>query len=212
MTRFEPTRPIRPDRLNALSDAVFAIAMTLLALDVRVPADVRDHPDFLRALPTFLTQLAVYALGFFIIAQYWLSHHRVMRYVTEIDHRAMVRTIAVLAGVAALPIATSLIGHEARFPEATAIAAAMLALTSLLNSWLNLWLLRPGLSEIDPAVRARMLARGPVTAGLFALAIPLAYLLPDSSYAPLVWWSLVATGPITTGVLRVTARLRSRPA
>jgi uncharacterized membrane protein len=200
-------------RLNALCDGVFAIAMTLLALEVRVPQPA-GRQEFRDRLPEFFVELSVYALAFFIIGQYWQSHHRVMKYVQQVDRRAVRWTIALLASVAALPITVELITHDAQFPEAVVVAAALLTLTSLLNLSLQLALLRPELSEITRATRRMLLLRSGVTAVIFAAAAPLAYLLPRSSSAPLVWWALVLTGTLVRGLDRLVERAggtRARP-
>ena len=189
-----------PHRLNALADGVFAIAMTLLALEVRFPAGIGSRSAFRAALPGFFLQLAVFALGFFVIGQYWQRHHRVMHLVEWVDRRDIRRTILALAGVAAAPVAVDLITHDAQFPEAVATAAGMLALTSLLFLFLEAALLRPGLALIEPRPRRLMLIRGLYSVVVFGSAIPLAYLLPDSSKVPLVWWAMVLVGPVSTGV------------
>ncbi len=198
----------RPHRLNALADGVFAIAMTLLALEVRFPAGIGSRSAFRAALPGFFLQLGVFALGFFVIGQYWQRHHRVMHLVEWVDRRDVRRTILALAGVAATPVAVDLITHDAQFPEAVAIAAGMLALTSLLFLFLEAALLRPGLAVIEPRPRRVTLIRGIYSVVVFGSAVPLAYLLPDSSKVPLVWWAMVLVGPVSTGVDRAWQRLR----
>ncbi|MGZ4508033.1 MAG: TMEM175 family protein, partial [Blastococcus sp.] len=160
------------------------------------------------AVPGFLLQLAVFALGFFIIAQVWQRHHRVMHYVEWVDRRDIRRTVLMLAGVASLPIAVDLVTHDAQFPEAVVIAAAMLSVTSLFMLWLDVALLRPGLAVVAPAVRRLLMIRGVYSVVVFLSAIPLAYLLPTSGRAPLVWWAMALVGPVSTGVDRVWTRVR----
>lgn len=197
----------RPHRLNALADGVFAIALTLLALEVRLPSGIGTRAQFRAAVPGFLLQLAVYALGFFIIAQVWQRHHRVMHRVEWVDRRDVRRTVLLLAGVASLPVAVDLVTHDAQFPEAVAIAAGMLALTSLFALWLEAALLRPGLAVVEPQVRRMLMIRGVYSVVVFLLAVPLAYLLPTSARAPLVWWALTVGNPVSTGVDRVVTRV-----
>jgi uncharacterized membrane protein len=197
-------------RLNALCDGVFAIAMTLLALELRIP-DAGDDPGRFRSmLPEFAGQLGLYALGFVIIGRFWQSHHRLGVHVHHVDQVAIRRTIALLAGVSALPVATALLVRDGQFPEAVAVAAGLMTLTGLLSLWLYRRLARPELSDLDPGTRAHLLRRGALSTLVLALALPLAYLLPDSSYAPLVWWALLLVEPAARGLGRRSAS-RHRP-
>jgi uncharacterized membrane protein len=197
-------------RLNALCDGVFAIAMTLLALEIRIPDAGDDPVRFRSLLPEFAGQLGLYALGFVIIGRFWQSHHRLGVHVHHVDQVAIRRTIALLAGVSALPVATALLVRDGQFPEAVAVAAGLMTLTGLLSLWLYRRLARPELSDLDPGTRAHLLRRGALSTLVLALALPLAYLLPDSSYAPLVWWALLLVEPAARGLGRRSAS-RHRP-
>lgn len=200
-----------PDRLNTFCDGVFAIAVTLLALSVRVPTDVAGRAQFSAAVPRLLGDLGVYALGFFVVGQYWQAHHRGMRRVEEIDDRVVRRTVLFLAGVAAVPVAIGLLVHDGGFPEAVTIASALLALTSLASAWTFAAALRPGLATVTADVRRRVLLRGVVTAVVFALAIPVAYLLPPSrsGSAPYVWLLLLVSGLLVDGADRADRAVRA---
>lgn len=65
-------------RLLALSDGVFAIAMTLLVLDIRVPDEVHGD-DFLRAMADLRPAIAGYLISYLVIGVLWLTHHRLFR-------------------------------------------------------------------------------------------------------------------------------------
>lgn len=67
------------ERIVLFSDAVFAIAITLLALEVRVPEV--DADALPQALLELLPRIGVYTLSFLIVGLYWVGHHRVFRYV-----------------------------------------------------------------------------------------------------------------------------------
>lgn len=99
-------------RLFGLSDAVFAIAMTLLALDLTVP-DLGRHPDdqaLRRALLDQGPHYAAFLVSFYVIASYWLRHNTEMRTV-QANHPALVRrTISLLLVVCTLPFASDLLG------------------------------------------------------------------------------------------------------
>jgi uncharacterized membrane protein len=100
------------DRLAFFSDAVMAIAITLLVIDLRVPEMARSAaasglgPALLKLWPGFLG----YLLSFFFIGNYWLSHHRFFRPVVRYDDRLALLNTAFLFFIALLPFSTRLIG------------------------------------------------------------------------------------------------------
>ncbi len=94
------------DRLIMLSDGVFAIAITLLALDVRVPAGAEDH--FASLWAALKPLLSAYALSFLVISAYWLLHRRFMAAILRVDAIAAVLNLLILGLVALLPAGTRL--------------------------------------------------------------------------------------------------------
>jgi hypothetical protein len=74
---------VNKQRLEAFTDGVYAIVITLLILDIRIPEVPPDSlgPALLRILP----QVFTYVLSFFIIGLYWFSHHRIAQQVKQID-------------------------------------------------------------------------------------------------------------------------------
>src|SRR5215813_6130272 len=67
------------DRLLVLSDGVFAIAITLLVINIRRPSDIPNEAQFNEALETVLGQALIYIITFVVIAAYWSQHRRVVR-------------------------------------------------------------------------------------------------------------------------------------
>jgi len=100
------------DRILFFSDAVMAIAITLLVIDLRVPEMAREvaeaglGPALLKLWPNYLG----YLLSFYIIGNYWLSHHRLFRPVRRYDDRLTLLNLLFLFFVALLPFSTRLIG------------------------------------------------------------------------------------------------------
>ncbi len=96
------------DRLVFFSDAVMAIAITLLVIDLKVPETAGGLGPALRELwPNYLA----YVFSFFIIGQYWLSHHRLFRPIRRYDDRLAVLNLLFLFFVALIPFSTRLIGR-----------------------------------------------------------------------------------------------------
>ena len=80
----KPSREFELERLVFFSDAVFAIAITLLVVDIGVPAEVPD-PDVPGAILRLLPQFAPFALSFAVIGTYWAAHHRIFRFIERWD-------------------------------------------------------------------------------------------------------------------------------
>jgi uncharacterized membrane protein len=125
-------------RLLTLSDGVFAIAMTLLALDLKVPADL-GHPtdaDLRHALAQNSGNYWAFLVSFFVVASYW-GRHRQLMHAVETTHPALIRdTMFLLFFVAIMPFPASLIGNYGSTPIALAVyggvnAAASIALMAL---------------------------------------------------------------------------------
>ncbi|HSA95255.1 MAG TPA: TMEM175 family protein [Acidobacteriota bacterium] len=94
------------ERIVLFSDAVMAIAITLLVLDLRAP----DSPHGLvRALLALWPSYLSYLFSFFIIGSYWLSHHRLFRPIVRYDDRLAVLNLGFLFFIALIPFSTKLI-------------------------------------------------------------------------------------------------------
>jgi uncharacterized membrane protein len=99
-------------RVFGLADAVFAISMTLLALDLKVPA-LGPSPTTAALGHALLKQLTAYEsflISFYVTAGYWRSHHREMRAVTAVSPLLLRLTFFLLLMVTTMPFAASLLG------------------------------------------------------------------------------------------------------
>jgi len=97
-------------RVEAFSDGVFAIAMTLLVLNVRVPNT--DQPGQLGSLlwqqwPSYLA----FVISFAFIGIMWVNHHRLFVHIRRIDHMLLVLNGALLLGVTAVPFPTAVLAQ-----------------------------------------------------------------------------------------------------
>ena len=88
------------ERLIFFSDAIFAIAMTLLVLDIPRP---RSGADLTTFLTTHDGKFIAFFISFWVIALFWLGHHRLFRYVRHYDHGLLMLNLGLLFCVAFLP-------------------------------------------------------------------------------------------------------------
>jgi uncharacterized membrane protein len=128
-------------RLEAFSDGVFAIAITLLALDLRVPELPLPTPHALTVTliaqwPTYLSFL----LSFLTLLVAWVYHHRLLQGVLRADTRLLFANGLLLLVVSAVPFPTALLGAFLTTPAASVASALYAAYIGLLNLTYNiLW-------------------------------------------------------------------------
>lgn len=99
-------------RLEAFSDGVLAIAVTLLILDIRVP--LGEHGHLGRALGQQWPQYVAYLSSFLIIGIIWLNHHATVNLLARTDHRLQTLNLLLLLTVSVLPWPTALLAEYTR--------------------------------------------------------------------------------------------------
>jgi uncharacterized membrane protein len=116
------------ERIAALSDGLFAIAMTFIVLELKVPAHTSVHSevDLLRALADLGPHFATYVMSFLTLAIFWSGQQAQLNSLARSDRPFAMIQIAFLAAVAILPFSTSLLGDYITWR------------TALVIYWLNL--------------------------------------------------------------------------
>jgi uncharacterized membrane protein len=104
-------------RLEALSDAIFAIVMTLLVLELKVPNDV-VHGQLWPALRLDGEDWVAFVITFFISARYWMLQHNVFKLTEGFTHHAAILTFLFLGFVTILPFSSTLLGRHISEPLA----------------------------------------------------------------------------------------------
>ena len=97
---------MRTSRLEAFSDGVFAIAGTLLILELRVPT---DQPDLTRSLLELWPAYAAYLVSFLTIGIIWVNHHTLLEHCRRVDRRFLYLNLLLLISVGIVPFPTSLV-------------------------------------------------------------------------------------------------------
>ena len=119
----EPT----PARIAAFSDSVFAIIITLLVLDLRVPREEALREGSL--VSVLLHQWPVYVafvVSFLQVGVVWANHHAMFHYIRRTDHRLLVYNLMLLLCTAVLPFTSALLSEYARASDAELRIAALL--------------------------------------------------------------------------------------
>jgi uncharacterized membrane protein len=111
-THEEPHRFVKLSRLEALGDAIFAFALTLLALDLRLP-DIKGD-DLAQGISAFLPKLFIFVFAFLVIAQEWDVHQRTMMHIAHADGPFMWLCILSLMFIVLMPASADILG---RYPQ-----------------------------------------------------------------------------------------------
>jgi uncharacterized membrane protein len=197
-----------PERLEAFSDGVFAIAITLLVLEIRVPSsDELDNPaTLIKALGALWPSYVGYLLSFVTIGIIWANHHNLFRLVGRVSHGLILANLLLLLTVGFVPFPTALLAATLETPSAQIgvliYAATFVAVAVAFNVlWYEIrtrrGVLRPDVEARSIAAISRSYRLGPpgyMAAFVGALISPvlgmavivvltMLYLLPSSSGA-----------------------------
>jgi uncharacterized membrane protein len=171
-TRYNAIAGTSAERLAALSDGLFAVAMTLLVLDLRVPAieAIHGEADLRQALIGLAPRVLIYLMSFLTLGIFWVGQQTQLNFVARSDRTLSWLHLAFLFSVSLMPFSTSLMAEYIAYR------------TALLVYWLNILLLgivlyltwryavRAGLTsaEVTPTVRHSMERRILIAQGLYA--------------------------------------------
>ena len=197
-----------PERLEAFSDGVFAIAITLLVLEIRVPSgdQLTDPDELIKALGALWPSYVAYLISFVTIGIMWANHHNLFRLVARVSHGLILANLLLLLTVGFVPFPTALLAATLETPSAQigvlVYAATFIAVAIAFNVlWYEIrtrpGVIRPEVEAWSIAAISRSYRLGPpgyLVAFIGALISPmlgmavlvvltLLYLLPSSSGA-----------------------------
>jgi len=174
---------LRLTRIEALSDGVFAIILTLLVLELKVPA-LKDHASvgellhhLYEALPKFVSWL----ISFVILCKFWLNHHHILGLARHANYAMVWLNAIFLLGQSFIPFPTALAGEYPTNPLAVSFFGIVFAINTLLFLALHAYIVRHLIKpELVPLQDPHGLIKG--------LVGPLSYLVG----AALAWVSMHA--------------------
>lgn len=182
-------------RILAFTDGVFAIAITLLVLQIEVPAGLTSNSDFIDELSGLWPDLFAFAISFMVIGIYWVNHHRLMRMVREYDHALMGVTMLYLFWVVLLPFSSQLIGeYGSKVTLSTVFYILNLALIAISQAMMTRVILTHKLNdpkwnwELESSFKSSL-----YMAAVFIATAPLGLLL--GGWTPLLWLILFRIDP-----------------
>jgi uncharacterized membrane protein len=178
---------MRTERINAFSDGVIAILITILVLELKIPHGA-DLADLSGLLPVFLA----YVLSFVVIAIYWNNHHHMLYLTDRITGGILWANLHLLFWLSLMPFVTGWMGENHFAPLPTALYGVVLLFAGVAYYILEQTIIRSqgASSRLREAVGGDR--KGVISVVLYAVAIPLAFvnqLLSDALYVlvALMW-------------------------
>jgi uncharacterized membrane protein len=174
-------------RLEAFSDGVVAILITILVLELKVP-----HGATLEALRPLLPVFLTYVLSFVYLGIYWNNHHHLLHATTRVNGRILWANLHLLFWLSLVPFTTGWMGENHFAPLPSAAYGAVLLLAAVAYTILQ----RAIIAEQGPGSRLATAVgedrKGKVSLALYAAAIPLAFVrewIADAIYVAvaLIW-------------------------
>jgi len=188
------TRGLAKSRIEALSDGIFAVAMTLLVLDIKPPA-VIEAAALPRELLALWPRCLSYAVSFLMLGIYWVGQHNQFHLIRCADRTLLWINIVFLMTISFVPFSTALLSAYPLWPSAQTVYGANLIAIGLVLLWHWMYathrhrLVDP---ELDDRMNRFVIRRILIGPALFALAIVLSSLSAVASLilyvvAPLIY-------------------------
>jgi len=182
-------------RIAALVDGIFAVAMTLLVLDLKLPEGVKlsNDAEVWRQLVELNNHFSNYVLSFIVLGVFWIAHHSLFHFVRRVNRDLLWFNLSFLLFITLLPFSTNLISGHSSLHIPVAVYGANLSLLSLISLLQLRYLARhPELShdQLTPSWVATYRLRTAIPAIIAAASIAISFFSP--SLALSAYWLLLA--------------------
>lgn len=193
----EKEQEVALERIIFFSDAIIAIVITLMVLDIRIP-DGLAPAELSQTLVDLWPKYFSYVISFLVIGVYWIEHHRMFKYIKRYDGRLIWLNLLFLMSIAFIPFSTDLLGEYGDEPVAVRVYAGLLIAVGMVK-W-AMWkyathnhrLVDKDLSEHAIEMSSIL---GLVSPFVFLASIGISLLSPQ--WATFSW---IAIAPLTAGV------------
>lgn len=173
-------------RLEAFSDGVLAIIITIMVLELKVP-----HGENLSALMPLLPVFLSYVLSFIYIGIYWNNHHHMMHAVKKVTGGVLWANLHLLFWLSLLPFVTGWMGENHFTPLPTMFYGLVLLMNAVAYTILTWTIIR---EEGPDSLLAKAIGRdskGNVSLVLYLIALPLPFFVPWAAQAIFVFVALI---------------------
>jgi uncharacterized membrane protein len=169
---------MKKGRLEAFSDAVIAIIITIMVLELVAP-----HGADLSALQPLLPKFLAYALSFVYLGIYWNNHHHLFQAVDQVDGRVLWANMHLLFWLSLVPFATSWMGEHYREPIPAVAYGVVLVMSGVAYYILVRFLLALHGTDSTLAIAIGRDFKGILSVVIYLVAIPLAFITTWLSFA-----------------------------
>ena len=195
-------------RLEAFSDGVFAIAITLLILEIHVPTvdQVEGSAGLSSALLDLWPSYFGYLVSFLVIGIMWINHHNIFKFFRGVDHWLLAINLALLLCISFIPFPTALLAEHITHPDertATVLYAAVFFVTALVFNALwryptrrAPWLLEPDADQRAIATITRRFTYGPPA---YLAAAVISWFYPNAGLVALALIAVLYLAPVVLG-------------
>ncbi|MCW4459243.1 TMEM175 family protein [Microbacterium sp. MPKO10] len=198
-----------PERLAAFTDAIVAIAITLLILPLVDAAsdEINEGSTFGAFFNEHFGQIGTFLISFAVIARLWVGHHRIFEHLRSYSPRILMFTILWSLTIVIMPLPTAMTANFALEPGVIGFYIATMAASSLMLTLLVLVIRGSASEDPDDRLPLHVLVNSGGTTLLFVLAGILGVVFPTVNYYAL--FILVLSWPLNVIVVR---RVHDRPA
>jgi len=165
-------------RLEAFSDGVIAILITIMVLELKVP-----HGENLAALRPLVPIFLAYVLSFVYLGIYWSNHHHMLHAAGRINGKVLWANLHLLFWLSLIPVTTGWLGEHARSPSSAAVYGIVLLLAGMAYQVLERTLMAAQGPDSKLAAAVGRDLKGWLSLGSYAIAIALAWVEPRISIA-----------------------------
>jgi uncharacterized membrane protein len=166
-----PHAEMTTGRLEAFSDGVIAVVVTIMVLEMHAPTQP-TWAALLKVAPVFLS----YAMSFLVVAIMWVNHHHMIHAVHQVTARLLWSNLNLLFWMSLVPFVTDFMGKNYRAPMAVALYGLNLGLCGSAFYLLRTELVRQALADSNLAeYHALVQRKNAFSAGLYFASVPLAY-------------------------------------
>jgi TMEM175 potassium channel family protein len=164
---------VNKGRLEAFSDGVIAIIITIMVLELRAPHE--PTPEALRPLvPVFLS----YVLSFIFVGIYWNNHHHLLQATRRVNGRILWANLHLLFWLSLIPVVTGWLGESDFAPWPVALYGAVMLLAGVAYFVLSRELVHHHGQDSELAAAVGMDRKGQISLALYAMAIAISFASP----------------------------------
>ena len=192
-------RAFQLERIILFSDAVFAIAITLLVIEIKIPSmhdGIANEADLLRAIGHLTPKILGFLVSFLLIGIYWTRHHALFGYVIDYTPKLLWLNLAFLLSVVLMPFSTGIFGEYSTPRTIHYVTPLVLYVLNLCYSGVMLFFLwqyvgnpanRVCDDSLTPEIIRAAKTRAVIITSVFALSIPVAFINAFAArYVPLL--------------------------